>query len=73
MKKVLKIVGITLLFIIGGFIVITNIKNLIVNNSSWFKDNYYEDFKSESELEKKYSGIGKYEVVEKNISQKIRT
>lgn len=52
MKKVLKIVDITLLVIIGGFIVITNIKNLIVNNSSWFKDNYYEDFKSESELEK---------------------
>ena len=64
MKKVLKIVGITLLVIIGGFIIITTIKNLIVNNSSWFKDNYYEDFKSESELEKKYSGIGKYEVAQ---------
>ena len=45
MKKVLKIIGITLLVIIGGFIIITTIKNMIVNNSSWVKDNYYEDFK----------------------------
>ena len=40
MKKVLKIIGIALLVIIGGFIIITTIKNMIVNNSSWDNDNY---------------------------------
>lgn len=64
MKKMLKIIGIALLVIIGGFIIITTIKNIIVNNSLWFKDNYYEDFKSDVELEKKYAGLGSYEVQE---------
>ncbi len=64
MKKMLKIIMISLLVIIGGFIIITTIKNVIVNNSLWFQDNYYEDFKSDVELEKKYAGLGSYEVQE---------
>ena len=75
MKKVLKIIGIALLVIIGGFIIITTIKNMIVNNSSWVNDNYYEDFKSDAELEKKYAGLGSYEVQEvkyKSDNKKIR-
>lgn len=75
MKKMLKIIGIALLVIIGGFIIITTIKNIIVNNSLWFKDNYYEDFKSDVELEKKYAGLGSYEVQEvkyKSENKKIK-
>lgn len=75
MKKMLKIICISLLIIIGGFIIITVIKNIIVNNSSWFKDNYYEDFKSDAELEKKYAGLGSYEVQEtkyKSENNKIK-
>ena len=60
MKKMFKIIGIVLLVLI----VITIIKNKITENASWLRDDYYKDFKTESELEKKYSGIGEYEVNE---------
>lgn len=55
-----KIIGIVLLVLI----VITIIKNKITENISWLRDDYYKDFKTESELEKKYFGIGEYEVNE---------
>ena len=59
--KVLKIIGIVILVLILGIF----IKNKIVEISPWLKDDYYKDFKSDSKLEKKYSGIGEYEVSEK--------
>ena len=46
-----------------------------MNNSPWFKDNYYEDFKSDAKLEKKYAGLGSYKVKEvkyKSNNKKIR-
>lgn len=60
MKKVLKIVGIVILLGVVILIVINVVKNYIMSNSSWLKDNYYEDFKTDSKLEKKicrYWGI----------------
>ena len=65
MKKVLKIVGIVILLGVVILIVINAVKNYIMSNSSWLKDNYYEDFKTDSKLEKKYAGIGEFEVTEK--------
>ena len=64
MKKVLKIVGIVILLLIIGLIIKNIITSQIMSNSSWLKEDYYEDFKSESDLEKKYAGKGEYEVSE---------
>lgn len=58
MKKIFKSIGIVVLVII----VIVTIKNIVVSLIPWLSDDYYEDFVSNSKLEKKYSGLGNYEV-----------
>ncbi len=61
MKKVLKVIGIIILVIII-LLVILFIMNYFNSMKPIIKDNYYEDFTTNSELEKKYAGLGKYEV-----------
>ena len=67
MKKVMKIIGIVLLCIaalVVVLIVVNMIKTAINNNRVWIPDNYYTVFESDSALEKKYAGLGEYEVKE---------
>ena len=67
MKKVMKIIGIVLLSIVAlvvVLIVINTIKTKINEKKVWIPDNYYTAFESESALEKKYAGLGEYEVKE---------
>lgn len=67
MKKVMKIIGIVLLCIVVlvvVLIVVNMIKTAINNKRVWIPDNYYTVFESESALEKKYAGLGEYEVKE---------
>ena len=67
MKKVMKIIGIVLLCIVAlvvVLIVINMIKTAINNKKVWIPDNYYTAFESDSALEKKYAGLGEYEVKE---------
>ena len=61
MKKVLKIIGIILLVLIV-IIVVLAIKGYIESQQPVYKDDYYKDFKSDSELEMRYSQLGNYEV-----------
>lgn len=65
MKKMIKIIGIIflcLIIVIALLIGIGIIKNKIDSKKSWVSNTYYEDFKSDSKLEKKYSGLGEYKV-----------
>jgi len=67
MKKVMKIIGIVLLSIVALVVVlilINTIKTKINEKKVWIPDNYYTAFESESALEKKYAGLGEYEVKE---------
>ena len=67
MKKVMKIIGIVLLCIVVlvvVLIVVNMIKTAINNKRIWIPDNYYMAFESDSALEKKYAGLGEYEVKE---------
>ena len=67
MKKVMKISGLVLLCIaalVVVLIVVNMIKTAINNKRVWIPDNYYTAFESESALEKKYAGLGEYEVKE---------
>ena len=67
MKKVMKIIGIVLLCIVALAVVLTvvnMIKTAINNKRVWIPDNYYTAFESDSALEKKYAGLGEYEVKE---------
>ena len=67
MKKVMKIIGIVLLCIVAlvvVLIVVNMIKTAINNKRVWIPDNYYTVFESDSALEKKYAGLGEYEVKE---------
>ena len=61
MKKVLKVIGIIFLILVLVIIVLT-IKN-IINSKKLFitEDDYYKDFKSDAELENKYTKTGSYE------------
>lgn len=61
MKKVLKIIGIILLVLII-IIVVLAIKGYIESQQPVYKDDYYKDFKSDLELEMKYSQLGNYKV-----------
>ena len=61
MKKVLKIIGIILLVLIVIFAVLA-IKGYIESQQPVYKDDYYKDFKSDSELEMRYSQLGDYDV-----------
>ena len=58
--KTLKIIGIILLilFAVG---VIFFIKGKIHERRPWYDDNYFDDFKTDAVLEKKYSGRGSFE------------
>ena len=58
--KVLKIIGIILLilFAVG---VIFFIKGKIHERRPWYDDNYFDDFKTDAVLEKKYSARGSFE------------
>lgn len=60
-KKMLKVIGIVILVIVI-LLILLFIKNYIISMKPYYKDNYYENFKSEANLEKKYSGLGSYEV-----------
>ena len=65
MKKMLKIIGIIVLCIVVAIIavaVIWMVRNHIDQQKQWLPDEYYSEFKSESALEKKYAGLGSYEV-----------
>ena len=65
MKKILKIVGLVILVIIISIVLIAGfllIKNYIDSWKPWLKKDYYNQFQSDSELEKKYAGLGGYEV-----------
>ena len=67
MKKVMKIIGIVLLCIVAlvvVLIVVNMIKTAINNKRVWIPDNYYMAFESDSAFEKKYAGLGEYEVKE---------
>ena len=59
--KVLKIIGIIVLVIVILFMLLL-ITNYIDSRRPYYKDNYYEDFKSDATLEKKYAGLGNFEV-----------
>ena len=58
--KVLKIIGIILL-ILFAVALIFFIKGKIHERRPWYDDNYFDDFKTDAALEKKYSGRGSFE------------
>ena len=58
--KVLKIIGITLLILLAVGVIFF-IKGKIHERRPWYDDNYFDDFKTEAVLEKKYSGRGSFE------------
>ncbi len=65
MTKILKIAGlvilgmIVLIALVVGFLLI---KNYIDSQKLWLEKDYYTQFQPDSELEKKYAGLGAYEV-----------
>ncbi len=70
MKKVIKVIGIVVLCIIALLILLIAallIKNNIDQQKVLIPDDYYTWFKSDSVLEKKYSGLGSFDVSEKVI------
>ena len=63
----MHVITTTLLIIIVliiGFSIFNGIQTTINNNKVWIPDDYYMAFDSDSTLEKKYAGIGEYEVKE---------
>ncbi len=76
MKRVLKITGLVILVIIilivlsVGFLLI---KNYIDSQKPWLEKDYYTQFQSDSELEKKYAGLGGYEVSSKIVKSEDKT
>ena len=61
----MKTIGIVLLCIIGIIVllgVVWSIKNKIDMSKSWLPDDYYKQLNYEMPLEKKYIGLGNYEV-----------
>ncbi len=65
MRKVLKIVGIVILGMIILIVLVVSfllMKNYIDSQKPWLAKDYYTQFQSDSELEKKYAGLGDYEV-----------
>lgn len=61
LKQILK-VFICIVMVIVALLVILLVKNYIHSQMSWLKKDYYTKFESSSELEKKYSGIGNFQV-----------
>ncbi|WP_162990166.1 poly(ethylene terephthalate) hydrolase family protein [Mesobacillus foraminis] len=65
MKKILKVIGITVLSFIALLILLLAfllLKNYIDSKKPYIEDTYYENFQSDIALEKKYAGLGSYEV-----------
>ncbi|KYG33645.1 poly(ethylene terephthalate) hydrolase family protein [Priestia endophytica] len=65
MKKVLKVIGITVLSFIALIIILLSfllIKNYLDSKKPIIEDTYYKNFQSDATLEKKYAGLGSYEV-----------
>lgn len=65
MKKIMKMIGIVLLCIVGVIVllvVLLTVKNKINSGKSWLADDYYTQLNYEMPLEKKYIGLGNYEV-----------
>ena len=65
MGKVLKIIFITIAVMIGAAVAVLvalMIKSYFDSLKPHLTDDYYTDFKSDYELEKKYAGLGSYEV-----------
>ncbi|VDH00421.1 Predicted dienelactone hydrolase [Lysinibacillus sphaericus] len=65
MKKMLKKIGITVLCFVALIIlllVFLLIKNYIDSKKPFIKETYYENFQSGAALEKKFAGLGSYEV-----------
>lgn len=76
MKKVLKIVGITVGIIILCIIALVAfllIKNHIDSQKPWLTNDYYTEFKTDSALEKKYAGRGSYDVLNMKINADDKT
>lgn len=61
MKKVLKIIGMIFL-VLFILLVVLFVKSYFDNMKPVLEEDYYKDFTSNSELEKKYAGLGEYEV-----------
>ena len=76
MKRGLKIVGfgilgiIILIVLVVGFLLI---KNYIDSQKPWLENDYYTQFQSDSELEKKYAGLGNYEISSKIVKSEDKT
>lgn len=76
MKKIIKRIGIVLLVIVLAVVVLLValfIKNYIDSQKPYYADDYYTAFKSDSVMEKKYSGLGEYEVSDENIKSDNKT
>ncbi len=76
MKKVLKIVGLVILVIIILIVLVVGflmIKNYIDSQKPWLENDYYTQFQSDSELEKKYAGLGDYEVSNEKVKSEDKT
>lgn len=76
MKKVLKIVGFVILGIIILIILVVGflfIKNYIDSQKPWLEKDYYTQFHSDLELEKKYAGLGSYEVSSTIVKSEDKT
>ena len=76
MKKILKIVGLVILVIIILIVLVVGfllIKNYIDSKKPWLENDYYTQFQSDSELEKKYAGLGGYEVSSEAVKSEDKT
>ena len=76
MKQVLKIVGLVILAIIILIVLVVGfllIKNYIDSQKPWLENDYYTQFQSDSELEKKYAGLGGYEVSNEVVKSEDKT
>lgn len=76
MKRVLKIVGFLILGIISLIILIVGglfIKNYIDSQKPWLEQDYYTQFQSASEIERKYAGLGDYAVSDMVVTSEDKT
>ena len=64
-KRGLKIVGFVIMGIVILFVLLVGcllIKNYVASKKPWLEKDYYTAFQSDSALEKRYAGIGSYDV-----------
>ncbi len=76
MKKGLKIVGLVILgliILIVLVVIFLLIKNYINSQKPWLEKDYYTKFRSDLELEKKYAGLGIYEVSSEVVKSEDKT